>query len=601
MTITVLASIAAKLHDVDQRLEPFEELSLSFDLQALVPSGTELTIEERRGCYAEIAGMGFITGGAGDSPWGIFFRPMSSGVFKDGSLFYQPDAREADSEIVAYWLRRSEEVQHPCLRARYLDLSREIGRLWKKSHPGAPSIALGRQVSQRSIEAYLEVVARGCAVDVFHVWRCFDRALTLAAYIKDDSLLARAKEAALAYARAREAQGDDDAWWRADEVIYTRMAKLLTEAERAEVTGWLEEALARHANPVSGERFDPHHSLDAAMRLERWHGHARKDARSRTALRAAGAAFEIAARHAPPLTAIAWLEDLSARYRNAELTADVHRVDAAIKGLATAAQQSLKTASVAFELNPADIDAWLDELCDGPLDIALRRIAFNMITREDKLRELVEHGAQHAPVASKLKITIMGRDGFASATIGSVDDDMPGRIIHQAADIIGSCAPLLHLALERTRERLDLNRDSLMAYLRACPFFPDPSHALLKEGLDAWFAGDHVKSIHLLVPQVEAALREVLIALGESPYEPNRDAGGFVTIGMGSILHTEAFRTAFEPAARLHLLVLYTDPKGINLRNKLAHGMTSPDMLGRGIANWVIHSLILLGAMRREA
>ena len=48
---------------------------------------------------------------------------------------------------------------------------------------------------------------------------------------------------------------------------------------------------------------------------------------------------------------------------------------------------------------------------------------------------------------------------------------------------------------------------------------------------------------------------------------------------------------------RLHLRALYTNPKGLNLRNKLAHGVAGPEMLGRGMANWVVHTLILLGAM----
>lgn len=66
---------------------------------------------------------------------------------------------------------------------------------------------------------------------------------------------------------------------------------------------------------------------------------------------------------------------------------------------------------------------------------------------------------------------------------------------------------------------------------------------------------------------------------------------------MGSILHTESFRTRFDPTARLHLRALYTEAKGVNVRNKLAHGVLGENFLGRGVANWVIHSLLLIASM----
>jgi len=601
MPITVIPPIAALLRSVDQSLQPLEEQELSFELEALLPGGFKLEDDERRGCYAEILGLRFATSGAGDSPWGIYFWPLSSWVLEDGSQGYQPDARYADPEIIAYWLRRADEVVHPSLRARYLDLGREIGRLWNKTHPAEAPTAPDRALDLATIEAYLDVVQRGIAKDAHQSWRCLDRALSLAIYFKDERLIGRAKDAALDYSRARMVSGSTEAWWRADEVIWTRLARRLTEPEREEVVGWLEHALRLHTDPADTDRFDPHHALDASASIERWCGSAKKEARSKAAVLAAGAAFELAAKQAPPLTAIAWLEDLSIRYRNIGVLDDVRRVDASIRGLADAAQRSMKTASATIELKSEDVEAWLEQLTEGTLDVALRRIAVNMLTREDKLQELIQLGAKSAPITALTKITLMGRDGFTAATIGSVDEDMPGRVIHQAATIIGSCAPLLHMALERARTRLGLELGSLMHYLTGSPFFPESCRSLLEVGLTAWLAEDHVKAIHVLVPQVEAALREVLIALGESPVVPNHEAGGFKSIGMGGILSTEAFKTRFDATVRLHLSALYTTPKGLNLRNKLAHGMAGPEMLSRGMANWVVHTLILLGAMGKAA
>ena len=63
---------------------------------------------------------------------------------------------------------------------------------------------------------------------------------------------------------------------------------------------------------------------------------------------------------------------------------------------------------------------------------------------------------------------------------------------------------------------------------------------------------------------------------------------------MGKVLHTESFRTKVDQTLWLHLRALYTDAKGLNLRNRIAHGLASPEALNRGAANWVIHSLLAI-------
>ena len=52
---------------------------------------------------------------------------------------------------------------------------------------------------------------------------------------------------------------------------------------------------------------------------------------------------------------------------------------------------------------------------------------------------------------------------------------------------------------------------------------------------------------------------------------------------------------------RFHLSTLYCDQRGINLRNQLAHGLADVGMLHMGVANWVVHSVLLLGCLRLGA
>jgi hypothetical protein len=147
------------------------------------------------------------------------------------------------------------------------------------------------------------------------------------------------------------------------------------------------------------------------------------------------------------------------------------------------------------------------------------------------------------------------------------------------------------------REKHGLDLEQLLQWLATSPFFPPRRALLLREGVAAWFSGDSVKTVHVLIPQLEAALRDFLSALGGVVNKQGR-AGGFHVITMGDILGSEQFKAKIPSDIRFHLRVLFTDNRGPNVRNDFAHGMGAPELFGLGIANWVVHAIILVRLIR---
>lgn len=594
MAIEIISSIKGCLDAVEVGMSPFVENNLSFGLEALTDNPKSLTDNERKGCQAEIFGLRFSTMNADQRPpWDIYFGPMSSWAKSDGTEVYQPDARHIDSEIIQYWVGRSEQTPHPTLRARYADLAWEVSRLWNKDHSSEPSIARPRELAQRAIGAYLDAVEKNLAFDSHQAWKFLGRAMELSLYIQDNVLADHAKRLAFSYQRKQMKSGDSSIWQIDDLLWYNSNGLPLPDAELSELMDWLNTSLVVHSNIKDPERFDPHQALNAAERIGR-RLEKSDAAKCKAALKTVGAAFEAFAKKADALTAISWLETLNTKYRAAKLVTDVVRVESSIQSRAIEAQQSMQRLSVDIDVPQFKMRAWLDELTAGSAELALSRIAVNLMASEASLRDMVETAAANAPLHAHLRIVIMGQGGATSATIGSVKDDMPGRVLSQAATLIGATAPFVYQALENAKARWDIDGDGLLTFLAQSPFFPVHTHTMLKHGIEAWFEEDAVKAIHILVPQVEAALREVLLSMGESVMRPNKDAGGLEAIGMGNILSNETFRAKFDPTARHHLQAFYTNPKGINLRNKIAHGIAGEELLGRGIANWVVHSLLVI-------
>jgi lysyl-tRNA synthetase class 1 len=124
----------------------------------------------------------------------------------------------------------------------------------------------------------------------------------------------------------------------------------------------------------------------------------------------------------------------------------------------------------------------------------------------------------------------------------------------------------------------------------------------LIEGVKAWYDGDLVKSVHLLVPQAELGLRRIVGQLGQPATKPHSSiAGVSVVIGMGDILYSKELTDALGPDLTLYFLALYTDPRGMNLRNRVAHGLIKPEVIDEHMVRLLLHTLLVFGVWKELA
>ncbi len=60
--------------------------------------------------------------------------------------------------------------------------------------------------------------------------------------------------------------------------------------------------------------------------------------------------------------------------------------------------------------------------------------------------------------------------------------------------------PILDEFDDRARERYSLTADALVAFLYESPVFSSRFHGLIRQGIEAYLQGDHLKAIYALVP-----------------------------------------------------------------------------------------------------
>jgi hypothetical protein len=104
-----------------------------------------------------------------------------------------------------------------------------------------------------------------------------------------------------------------------------------------------------------------------------------------------------------------------------------------------------------------------------------------------------------------------------------------------------------------------------------------------------------MKAIHVLVPQVENMMRELLGVLGAGKSKPNPlQAHLFDHKNMNDFFREHLVSESVEESLYLFLKSLYIDRRGLNLRNDLAHGLVEAAAFSEQNASLVIQSIILL-------
>jgi hypothetical protein len=164
--------------------------------------------------------------------------------------------------------------------------------------------------------------------------------------------------------------------------------------------------------------------------------------------------------------------------------------------------------------------------------------------------------------------------------------------IHRQFSIYAHIAP----AIRQIIEDHDVDQRLLGVVLDDSGLIPEDRRVLFYQAFEAGFRWDFSTALHLLIPQVENALRYVLEQSGISPV--NVDAEGVEEVwGLERILNHPTILETLGESLAFELRSLLIERLGPNMRNVFAHGALSPDGF-RGTTAfylwWVILRLVAI-------
>ena len=583
---------------IEEVIQSFEQGEVSFTVhdvhQALSKARQELenpTEEEGFGAWAEILAFALVGSRTVASPWGTFFSPMGSGTDADGKPFYSPDIADANADVIAHWVARTGSIKHPVLRARYADLAWEM----------TPSITGGRRdpkMARTAIDSYLDSLPLTVLIKLHDRFDAALRALDLACLISDGKRTTSAKE--LLMELHREAVEERAGfWWLAyDRLIQDKNAGV-TDEERQQLVTSIEELVQHFSDNSDPNKFNPHDVKSAASRLIQHYRRLGEYDDAKRLHEVVGRSFEHFAILADAMVASSVLQTAVNAYREAGMPEDSNRVRVLMQERIGQARKQMTTFTSEIEISREDMDEFCAAIIVDDLGLTFFQLAVQFLPNKKELEEQVRKTMEQAPLMALMPQDIMA-DDHVVAKVGSVEDDPLGRLLQQTKMGFGLSNIWLERALSKLFEIHKVNPEHFVSWANRLGIFEDVTFLL--EGVRAWFDGDLVKALHLLVPQAESGLRGIVGQLGKPVTKDHPVvAGASVALTMGDILYSEELTEALGPDLTLYYRALYADPRGINLRNRVAHGLIKPGEINEHLLRLLIHTLLVFGVWKELA
>ena len=216
----------------------------------------------------------------------------------------------------------------------------------------------------------------------------------------------------------------------------------------------------------------------------------------------------------------------------------------------------------------------------------------------------VEHAAkmateteQVAPFYSMVSKQVI-RDDRVAATASSPEERHKYLEMQAHSQKMYVFLQLRHEAFSRLRGERGLCSGDVMAHLEGWSLMPTKKIPFFRRAIQAYFEGDYVVALHLLIPHLEDLLRRIL-RFADVPSRGFSSDGTQTEQVLGDVLRNPKVVAVIGEPLQRTLLFVMTDEQGFNLRNLVAHGMVSDHQCTTGAVEVILWLLLSLTVLRR--
>jgi hypothetical protein len=194
-------------------------------------------------------------------------------------------------------------------------------------------------------------------------------------------------------------------------------------------------------------------------------------------------------------------------------------------------------------------------------------------------QDSIDKKISESPFYSMIPMAKMSADGRVQAVAGSLEDEdseAPARIFYEVAEQQSFVGMALRVARHVFLEHHPIDRYVCEQVVNASPLVPLDRKYSVTLGLLRGWEGRWLESMHLLMPQLEQMIRQLLLSQGVVVTKTDPTQQDFIDLGGMLANHEELLAKLLGEGEVLALRAACAERLGHNRRNDLSHGLV-PD------------------------
>lgn len=530
-----------------------------------------------------------------DSRWNTHYKPHI--ILTDGTEY--PSINSITPDMVDKWETRAKELNHPILKSRYAGLVWDLKKIVTRNRPSIES-AQTMIDSNISLTAIIHENTDSVLFNVL-VPKKLAWALSTAISINDQNRARKAVEAMMSY-EDRVAIDDTPATWgfSFDNLLLNKKAGLAHE-EKAKIIDDLEKRLERISATFESGNTTKWCIEHTALRLAQYYRQQNKKDEAKRVVLKYGEALKSLAEMSTPLIASSHYEELRSIYQDYGLVDEANALDVKLQEIGPKVVADFKKIKTPVQISQDQFEGYIHQLLDGEFSTVLCRICFEFIPQKEQAEIGLRDIASKCVFTYNIRRQMYDADGRLVANLDAIDTDLNGHLIAHISQLMQIEIPFLHHVLSGFIDKFEMTKDKTIELIFESPVFEQHKRGIIENGIQAYLDGNHLVATHLLIPQIEAAIRTLLKLAGGSIIRPNKN-GGFDYRTLGDLLNddllnkmlTDCFDTDFV----LYFKILFSEKLGWNIRNDICHGITREEAIQKPVTDRIMHVLLLLANVR---
>lgn len=527
-----------------------------------------------------------------ENPWqGYYYGPFSYRINPKGEIIADPPLAAITSDAITYWEYRYRNAQSPLIKMHYAGLVWDFKRKIVKKNYDADLYGI-------YVSSMLDTCSQDYCQHPAETVEILERAFDIAKPQSPD--IAKVK---LAYKDFEQRHASDDApgLWGSQFMMMLQYKNKFSEKERKDLIEEHEQRLLRLSTKEINGHINPWYVRQEAELLADYYKGLQSKEDTKRVLNIVETAFERAKGDMSKFQYAANVEQTVTLYRHYGLEDEATRLTVIMQRLFTESKEEMESFQTTFEI-PKEVYEQADVMFGDKANSDEERwnnfVLYFIPRKKDEEESLKENGKKH------FFMNIMGNQlldtkGRPMSKIGTLEQDFDGNLAVHITQKLNIQQYFLVIAINRLITSGTLTTEKVMQQIKLSPIFEENRYEIIKKAMNYFVEGEYILFSHLIVPQIENAICNIVEMSGETALRPQRDRKkGYQLKTLDDLLRQSSVVATLTEDGAYYLRLVLSDQKALNIRNNLCHGILPPEYFDSRSAGRLLHVLIMLSLIR---